>query len=89
MPIAEEVLANLRKMKSLYDCQHARVSPEGVFCEKGYPFPQKRRIPLKRVAGGEPLRSRICQDCHDFESMGEPIPEEDKGYGLLPEEREK
>lgn len=76
--------------RSLYECFHARVKGRRIFCAKRYRFQgqgeQNAWLDIERLAKGEPLVMSICQDCTDFESMGAPIPCEERGW--LKETRE-
>jgi hypothetical protein len=70
--------------RSLYECFHARVKGDRVYCQKGHPLQDKGRqngsISMQRLARGEPLVMSICQECADFEVMGEPLPSEERGW---------
>jgi len=70
--------------RSLYECFHARVKGDRVYCQKGHPLQDRGRqngsINIQRLARGEPLELSICQECADFESMGEAIPYEERGW---------
>ncbi len=73
----------MKKKRALYDCSHARVKGERILCRKDHPFSLKTddgSIDVKRLARGEPLQLDICQGCADFDSMGPPIPEEERGW---------
>ncbi len=73
----------MRKKRALYDCSHARVKGERILCRKDHPFSLKTddgSIDVKRLARGEPLQLDICQGCADFDSMGPPVPEEERGW---------
>jgi hypothetical protein len=37
-------------------------------------------VDMRRLARGEPLVFANCQKCPDFESVGEPVPEGDRGW---------
>jgi len=70
--------------RSLYDCYHARVRGDHIYCQKGHLFHNNGRqngsISIKRLAKGAPLVMSICQECADFESMGEPLSSEERGW---------
>jgi len=69
--------------KALYECSHARVGGNRIYCDKGHVFSLKSNnsgLDVKRLARGDPLVLAVCQDCLDFDSMGPPIPEEERGW---------
>jgi hypothetical protein len=70
--------------RSLYDCYHARVRGDHIYCQKGHLFHNNGRqngsISIKRLAKGAPLVMSICQECADFESMGDHVPCEERGW---------
>lgn len=69
--------------RTLYQCSHARVRGNRIYCEKGHPLSLKSGdgcLDIRRLARGEPLMLGICQECPDFDSLGPPIPEEDRGW---------
>lgn len=73
----------MKREVTLYDCSHARVSGDRIHCCKGYPLLARTEdsgIDIKRLARGKPLAYRICQNCPDFDSMGPPIPPEERGW---------
>jgi len=69
--------------RTLYECSHAKVKGRRICCEKGYCLSlksDKGSLDIRRLARGEQLALGICQECPDFDSMGPPIPEEEKGW---------
>ena len=69
--------------RTLYECSHARVKGSRIYCDKGYVFSSKSNnggLDVKRLARGDPLILAICQECSDFDCMGPPIPEEERGW---------
>ena len=69
--------------RTLYQCFHARVKGDHIFCAKGHKFNSHRldvELNINTLARGDPLALRVCQDCPDFESMGEPVPPEERGW---------
>jgi len=70
--------------RSLYECFHARVKGERIYCEKGHDLQEPAHgdgtLNIEWLARGEPLVMSVCQDCADFESMGSPIPSEERGW---------
>ena len=69
--------------RTLYECSHARVGGSRIYCDKGCVFSLKSNnggLDVKRLARGDPLALTVCRDCLDFDSMGPPIPEEERGW---------
>jgi len=70
--------------RSLYECFHARVKEKRIYCAKGHPLQGKGErngsLNIERLARGEPLIMSVCQDCADFESMGNPLPDKERGW---------
>jgi len=70
--------------RSLYECFHARVKGGRIYCAKGHRFyglgGRNGTLKVERLARGEPLVMSACQGCADFESMGEPVPAEERGW---------
>ena len=68
---------------TLYECSHARVKGSRIYCDEGHVFSLKSNnggLDVKRLARGAPLVLVVCQGCPDFDSMGPPIPEEERGW---------
>ncbi len=73
----------MKKKRALYECSHARVVGERILCRKYRRFSQKTEdgsIDVKRLARGEPLQLDVCQRCADFDILGPPVPEEERGW---------
>ena len=69
--------------RALCECSHARVKGNRIYCEKGYVFSLKSDnggFDVKRLARGDPLVLAVCQGCPDFDSMGPPVPPEERGW---------
>jgi hypothetical protein len=70
--------------RSLYDCYHARVRGNYIYCQKGHSLHDYngRNVPvnIQRLARGAPLVFSVCKKCADFEGMGEPLPSEERGW---------
>ena len=74
--------------RTLYDCSHAKVKGRCIYCDKGHPLSLKSddgSLNIKRLARGDLLALGVCQECPDFDSIGPPILEEERGW----EERKK
>ena len=69
--------------RSLYECFHARVNGKRIYCAKGHPLQGKGErngsLNIERLARGELLIISVCQDCADFESVGDPLPDKERG----------
>jgi hypothetical protein len=69
--------------RTLYECAHARVKGDCIYCFKGYPFYFRSgngHINIERLAKGKRLAFKVCQDCLDYDSMGLPVPPEERGW---------
>ncbi len=71
------------KKRTLYECAHARVKGESIYCRKG----DQLRLRLgngppdiRRLARGQRLAFKACRDCLDFDCMGPPVPPEERGW---------
>jgi hypothetical protein len=69
--------------RTLYECSHARVKGGRIYCDKGHVFSSKSGnggLDIKRLARGDPMILAVCQECSDFDCMGPPILEEERGW---------
>lgn len=69
--------------RSLYQCFNARVESNRIRCAKGHVLSCRSgdgSLNIERLARGEPLVIKVCQDCPDFESMGKPVLPEERGW---------
>ncbi|MDP2727321.1 MAG: hypothetical protein Q8P59_07230 [Dehalococcoidia bacterium] len=69
--------------RSLYECSHAKVSGERITCYRGYRLDARTKdggIGILRLERGAALEFSVCQDCTEFESMGDPVPQEERGW---------
>ena len=73
--------------RTLYECSHACVRGERIYCRKGHPFfppPGFAHLDIGRLAEGKRLAFKPCQACADFDCIGLPVPPEERGW--LPRE---
>ncbi len=71
------------KKRTLYECSHARVKGESIYCRKGYKLclrPDNGHLDISRLARGQRLAFKVCQGCPDFDCMGSPVPPEERGW---------
>ena len=71
------------KKRTLYECSHARVKGDWIYCQKGHPTsskPGNGRLNISRLARGQRLAFGVCQGCLDFDCMGLPVPPEERGW---------
>ena len=68
--------------RTLYECSHPKVKGDRIYCAKGYRLGSNKdgTIPVTQWARGDPLELKICQSCPSFESMGDPVPADEKGW---------
>lgn len=66
--------------RSLYQCFNARVFDGHIYCARGYKLVKYGQINIERLQRGSPLELTICQNCPDFDYMGEPTAREDRGW---------
>ena len=73
----------MKNKRTLYECAHARVRNERIYCDKEYPLSQASldsSLDIQYLAEGKPLAPRICQQCINFDRIGPPVPEEERGW---------
>ena len=71
------------KKRTLYECSYARVNGESIYCLKGYALclrPGNGHVDISRLARGQRLAYKACQDCLDYDCMGLPVPPEGRGW---------
>ena len=71
------------KKRTLYECAHARVKGENIYCRKGYQLcmrPGNGHVDISRLARGQRLAFKSCQACLDFDRIGPPVLPEDRGW---------
>ncbi|MDO8687253.1 MAG: hypothetical protein Q7K41_01555 [Dehalococcoidales bacterium] len=70
-----------KKKRTLYQCFNAKVDMKRIRCGKGYPLsPERVYLDHVQLENGEPLAPKICQQCDHFDSMGPPVPLEERGW---------
>ena len=65
---------------SLYECFNAKVMNDKIYCAKGHHLCKLGKINLLRLKRGNSLIFKVCQNCSDFDRMGEPIPLQERGW---------
>ena len=73
----------MKTRRTLYECSHARVKGGRISCDKEYALSSQSgdgTIDIQQLAEGRPLAPKICRQCSDFDSMGPPISEEERGW---------
>jgi hypothetical protein len=66
---------------TLYECFNARVRSKKIYCKKGhFLFVGLIQIGYDDLRLGEPLNCNACQGCRDFDYIGEPLPERERGW---------
>lgn len=73
----------MNKKRTLYECSHARVNEKRIYCSQGYPLlPESGdgSLDTLHLEKGEQLALKICQQCIHFDSMGPPVPVEERGW---------
>jgi hypothetical protein len=72
-----------KKKRTLYECAHARVRNERICCDKEYPLSQTSvdgSLDIQHLAEGKPLAPKICQQCLNFDRIGPPVTEDERGW---------
>ena len=73
----------MKQKRTLYECSHARVKSQRIRCNKGYPLssqPGDGGLDVRNLAEGKALAPRVCQHCTDFDCLGPPVPEGERGW---------
>jgi hypothetical protein len=71
------------KKRTLYECSHARVKGDRIYCQKGHRLLKKSEdgsVGIGRLSSGKQLAFQACQDCPDFDEMGSPVSSSEKGW---------
>lgn len=77
------------KERSLYQCSHAIVEGSKgkrqdcmIICSAGRKFPDGTNY--YHLAKGKRLEFTVCQECPDFDLMGPPVPDGERGWANMP-----
>ena len=71
------------KKRTLYECSHARVTGDYIYCRRGHPMsskPGNGHLDISRLARGQRLAFEVCQNCPDYDCLGPPVPPEERGW---------
>ena len=68
---------------SLYECANPLVNGDKIYCSKGHKLGAKGTVEILRLVRGERLIYVECQGCEDFDRIGLPIPEIERGWSKL------
>ena len=70
--------------RSLYQCFHAKVLGDKIYCSEGYRLAgsssNMNDLNINRLVRGTPLGLAICQKCKDYLEAGPPIPKSERGW---------
>ena len=72
--------------RSLYMCFNAKVLNNSIHCAKGYALNKRRKdgaINILALIRGEPLELQCCEECDDYDEMGEALVPEVRGWAHL------
>lgn len=73
----------MKPMRTLYECSHARIQGKRIYCDRGYPLASKTGegdLDVRMLAEGKALAFKVCQLCSDFDCLGPPVPEDERGW---------
>ena len=71
------------KKRTLYECSHARVTGDWIYCRRGHTMsskPGNGHLDIRRLARGQRLAFDVCQSCPDYDCLGPPVPPEERGW---------
>jgi hypothetical protein len=63
-------------MHSLYQCGHARIKDDKIYCDKGKLVP----LSIRNLVEGKKLEFTICQLCTDYDEIGDSVPDSERGW---------
>jgi len=73
----------MKAKRTLYECSHALVKGKRICCDRGYTLSSKSEdgsLDVQNLAEGKLVAPKVCRQCGDFDSMGPPVPEEERGW---------
>jgi len=73
----------MKQKRTLYECSHARVRGRRIRCDKGYLLssqPGDGCLDIHQLEEGRQMAPKTCQQCNDFDRMGPPVPEGERGW---------
>ena len=73
----------IKKKRTLYECAHARVKGQKIYCRQGYPLSRAKadgRLDIRWLAEGRHLSMAVCQHCGDFSRLGMALTEDQRGW---------
>ena len=79
----EQLEDNGTALRTLYECSHAIVHDSRIYCDKGYMLSRLTydgSLDVDCLERGAPLALGLCQDCIDFDRMGNPVPDNERGW---------
>lgn len=73
----------IKKKRTLYECAHARVKGQEIYCRQGYPLSRDKAegsLTIQWLAEGHHLSMAVCQHCGDFSRLGMALAEDQRGW---------
>ncbi len=72
--------------RSLYQCFNAKVKGPEIRCIKGHALSgtsNSGKVNIGQLVKGKPLEMQVCQGCLDYDEMGSPLPQNERGWVTL------
>ena len=69
--------------RNLYQCSHARVMHDDIYCDAGHKLRGNKStgyMNVRELAKGNPLEPKVCQQCPDYKVLGAPVPVSERGW---------
>ena len=73
----------IKKKRTLYECAHARVKGQKIYCRQDYALSRDKAdcsLDIKSLEAGRSLIMPVCQNCTEFNRIGQPVAEKDRGW---------